>query len=143
LTKEAIGFVASLHREFGARRASLLEARRERQRALDDGDSFQFSQTSRPPWTIEPIPADLVERKVEITGPVEAKMMINALNSGASVFMADFEDATTPTWDNLVRGQANVLAAYRRTLSHDATDKRYDGAPSWLAPTREAFACRR
>jgi malate synthase len=125
LTGEALEFVARLHREFDARRRGILEERRERQLQLDGGDTFRLLEIERPDWLIGSVPADLRERKVEITGPVDRKMMINALNSGASVFMADFEDATTPTWRNVVEGQANVLAAYRKDLSLDTADKRY------------------
>ncbi|MBA3360328.1 MAG: malate synthase A [Acidimicrobiia bacterium] len=125
LTTETLEFVALLERTFRPQRAALILARQERQRALDNGAPFVLLDSAPDDWTIDPVPADLVERKVEITGPVDQKMMINALNSGASVFMADFEDATSPTWLNLIDGQANVLAAYRRELSLDTNEKSY------------------
>ena len=125
LIPEALGFVADLERNFRAGRRQLLEDRVERQRELDRGFWPQLLASAPGDWVIDPVPDDLSERKVEITGPVEAKMMINALNSGASVFMADFEDATSPTWNNLVGGQANVLAAYRRKLRLDTAEKSY------------------
>ncbi|MGI8517464.1 MAG: malate synthase A, partial [Acidimicrobiia bacterium] len=125
LTAEALEFVALLERTFRPRRAELLLTRQERQRALYAGAPFELLESAPKDWTIDPVPADLTERKVEITGPVDQKMMINALNSGASVFMADFEDATSPTWLNLIDGQANVHAAYRRELRLDTKEKSY------------------
>ncbi|MGH8958363.1 MAG: malate synthase A [Acidimicrobiia bacterium] len=129
LTPEALGFVTDLEREFGGRRRDLLEARRERQADLDKGirpDFLPDTATVRDSaWTVDPAPAALAERKVEITGPVDKKMMINALNSGASVFMADFEDATSPTWTNLVEGQENLVAAYERRLELRTAEKNY------------------
>ncbi|MGQ0848146.1 MAG: malate synthase A [Actinomycetota bacterium] len=129
LTREAVAFVAELEMTFRARRAALLKDRIDRQAALDEGARPGFLPQTAPirqdNWTVDPVPADLVERKVEITGPVDAKMMINALNSGASVFMADFEDATAPTWANLIAGQANLIDAYGGTLSLDTPDKTY------------------
>ncbi|CAN5244585.1 malate synthase A [soil metagenome] len=125
LTPEALRFVADLERNFRAGRRQLLEDRVERQQELDRGIWPRFLASAPDDWVIDSVPADLAERKVEITGPVDVKMMINALNSGASVFMADFEDATSPTWSNLVGGQANVLAAYRRELRLDTAEKSY------------------
>ena len=129
LTAEALSFVADLEGEFGGRRSELLEARVVRQNQLDKGDLPHFlketEEVRRDDWAIAPLPADLMERKVEITGPVDRKMMINALNSGASFFMADFEDATSPTWANLIEGQANLIDAYARTLSLDTPEKKY------------------
>jgi malate synthase len=129
LTAEALGFVADLHAEFGERRRDLLEARRQRQIDLDNGVRPAFlpatATVRESEWTIEPVPEALLERKVEITGPVDKKMMINALNSGASVFMADFEDATSPTWSNVVEGQANLIAAYERRLELTTPEKAY------------------
>ena len=120
LTREALDFVAALHREFDGRRRELLHARVTRQAAIEDGAMPGFpSETAdvrAGDWRVAATPADLNDRRVEITGPVERKMMINALNSGASVFMADFEDATSPTWENIVEGQANCMDAVRRTL---------------------------
>jgi len=121
LTPEASAFVASLHRRFRQRRTLLLDTRANRQRALDRGDQPDFlaatAAVREAEWKVAPTPADLEDRRVEITGPVEAKMMINAFNSGASVFMADFEDANSPTWENVITGQLNLQAAVRRTLA--------------------------
>jgi malate synthase len=129
LTDEALTFVADLQREFGPVRAGLLERRDRRNAEIAAGARPGFlSETAgvrSGDWRIAPVPADLADRRVEITGPVDRKMMINALNSGAKVFMADFEDATTPTWENLTIGQANLVEAYRRTLSLDTGDKQY------------------
>jgi malate synthase len=129
LSPEALAFVADLQRQFGARREDLLQARSDRQERLDQGELPGFLESTeevrRSDWRVAPVPSDLVERKVEITGPVDRKMMINALNSGASLFMADFEDATSPTWSNLIEGQANLVDAYRRTLSLETPDKTY------------------
>ncbi len=129
LSAEALSFVADLEVEFGSRRYELLRARSDRQEQLDRGELPRFLEWTRGvregDWKVAPVPADLMERKVEITGPVDRKMMINALNSGASMFMADFEDATSPTWANLIEGQANLIDAYRRTLSLETPDKAY------------------
>ena len=120
LTPDAAAFVASLHRRFDGRRVALLEQRHTRQRALDAGMRPGFLDGTREiresEWSVAPTPADLLDRRVEITGPVERKMMINALNSGARAFMADFEDALSPTWANVLAGQANLIDATRRTL---------------------------
>src|SRR5689334_20834438 len=108
LTQPALDFVTELHRRFAPRIASLLEARETRQEAFNRGERPDFLPETREvregSWTVASLPADLLDRRVEITGPVDRKMVINALNSGASVFMADFEDATAPTWDNLIQG---------------------------------------
>ncbi len=129
LTDEALTFVAELQRRFGPRRDELLAARAERQARLDAGERPTFlpetEEIRRGDWTVAAPPKDLEDRRVEITGPVDRKMMINALNSGARVFMADFEDANSPTWDNIVEGQINVRDAYRRTISLDQNGKRY------------------
>ncbi|MFZ3321923.1 MAG: malate synthase A [Usitatibacter sp.] len=122
LTPHAIGFVAHLHRKYEQRRRDLMGARIARQARLDSGkETFGFLPQTRSireaDWTIARVPADLQDRRVEITGPVERKMVINALNSGASTFMADFEDSCTPTWDNMVRGQINLRQAVDRTIS--------------------------
>ena len=121
LTREAIGFLGELHSRFGARRKQLLEARAERLVRLNHGERPDFLSETRQiresAWTVAPLPADLQDRRVEITGPVDRKMIINALNSGARVFMADFEDSTTPTWDNLLEGQINLRDAVRRTIT--------------------------
>jgi malate synthase len=122
LTREALAFVASLHRAFAPRVAELLARRRARAERLAQGvESFDFlpetAAVREAAWTVAPLPPDLIDRRVEITGPVERKMIINALNSGASVFMADFEDSNTPTWSNVVEGQINLFDAVRRTIT--------------------------
>jgi malate synthase len=129
LTEEAIAFVAGLQRRFGPRRAELLQARADRQRRLDAGELPDFLAETREvresDWTIDPVPADLQDRRVEITGPTDRKMVINALNSGAKMFMADFEDANSPTWANMVEGQANLIDAIERTIELETADKTY------------------
>ena len=129
LTKEALAFVERLHRALNPTRLELLEQRRERQLDLDAGESPRFLSETQEiregDWRVAPAPADLTDRRCEITGPVERKMMINALNSGARVFMADFEDANSPTWENVVRGQANVRDAVRREITLDTAEKSY------------------
>jgi malate synthase len=121
LTPEAVAFVAALQREFNGRRIELLERRAQRQAALDAGQLYDFlpetAEVRAADWQIAPFPAVLQDRRVEITGPTERKMVINALNSGAQVFMADFEDANAPTWENLVEGQRNLRDAIRRQIS--------------------------
>ena len=121
LTDEALVFAVALHREFTPERKRLLDARIERQQKLDAGHLPDFlAETAHirdADWTVAPIPADLQDRRVEITGPVDRKMIINALNSGAKVFMADFEDSTTPTWENVLDGQLNLRDAVRRTIT--------------------------
>jgi malate synthase len=121
LTFEALSFLAKLHRNFERRRRQLLEARTARQRQLDGGAVPDFLPETRTireaDWKVAPVPADLQDRRVEITGPTDRKMVINALNSGANMFMADFEDSSTPTWDNLIQGQINVRDAVRGTIS--------------------------
>ena len=116
LTPEALEFMAQLEREFGERRRLLLKQRAERQAAIDAGQFPDFLATTEkirkdPAWKVSPIPDDLQGRRVEITGPTDRKMMINALNSGASVFMADFEDANSPTWENVIQGHINLRRA--------------------------------
>jgi malate synthase len=122
LTPEALNFVVDLERRFGPRRRELLEARAERQKRLDAGERPDFlpatAEIRNGNWTVAPLPPDLLDRRVEITGPVDRKMIINALNSGASVFMADFEDSNTPTWSNLIEGQLNLRDAVRRAISY-------------------------
>jgi malate synthase len=130
LTDEALDFVAGLHRELDPRRRELLARRRERQAELDAGALPDFLEETRavredPSWRVAPTPRDLRDRRVEITGPVDRKMVINALNSGARVFMADFEDANSPTWQNCVQGQANLIDAVERTISLDTGEKTY------------------
>jgi malate synthase len=130
LTPEATVFLTDLEFEFGWRRGQVLAARQSRQKRIDAGEFPGFlaetAEVRESDWRISPIPGDLEDRRVEITGPVDAKMMINALNSGAKVFMADFEDATSPTWSNLIEGQANLVDAYRRTLRLDTEAKTYE-----------------
>src|SRR4051794_12970098 len=130
LSRDALALVERLQRELGPRRRELLEARRERQARLDAGERPDFLAATRAvredeSWRVAAAPADLQDRRCEITGPVERKMMINALNSGARVFMADFEDANSPTWQNVVDGQRNCADAVRRTISLDQGEKRY------------------
>jgi malate synthase len=126
LTPDALDFVASLVREFGGRRDQLLARRRERQRRFDAGERPDFLESTRDvregSWTVAPLPADLLDRRVEITGPVDRKMVINALNSGARVFMADFEDSNSPTWDNVVLGHQHLKDAVCRTIEYTAPD---------------------
>jgi len=121
LTPAALRFVATLQRRFGERRSELLRRREERQAELDAGRLPDFlpqtAEIRHSEWTIAPLPADLQDRRVEITGPTDRKMVINALNSGAKVFMADFEDALAPTWKNLLSGQRNLRDAVRREIT--------------------------
>jgi malate synthase len=121
LTPAALAFVAGLQRRFNATRLELLDARAERQSRIEAGEMPAFLPDTRTvregDWKVAPIPADLQDRRVEITGPVDRKMMINALNSGARTFMADFEDANSPTWSNVVEGQVNLADAVRRSIS--------------------------
>ncbi|WP_432357365.1 malate synthase A [Sporosarcina sp. UB5] len=123
LTPEALEFLYCLHEKFNGRRKELLAAREERQRRFDAGEKLDFLEETKHirdgDWTVAPIPADLQDRRVEITGPVDRKMIINALNSGAKAFMADFEDATSPTWSNMIDGQLNLKDAVRRTISFE------------------------
>jgi malate synthase len=129
LSDEALGFVAALHKEFNPRRRELLAKREERKARLDAGELPDFlpetKEIRESDWTVAPIPADLLDRRVEITGPVDRKMIINALNSGANVFMADFEDANSPTWANCIEGQVNLRDAVRRTITFDSGSKQY------------------
>jgi malate synthase len=129
LSPPAAAFVERLHRELNPRRLELLDRRHERQLELDRGALPGFRADTRAiretDWRVAPAPGDLLDRRCEITGPVERKMMINALNSGARVFMADFEDANSPTWENVVQGQANVRDAVRREIALDTDEKSY------------------
>ncbi len=129
LSRDAVAFVERLHRELNPRRLELLGRRQERQLELDRGVLPDFRADTRAiregDWRVAPAPDDLLDRRCEITGPVERKMMINALNSGARVFMADFEDANSPTWENVVQGQANVRDAVRREIALDTDEKSY------------------
>ncbi|GER88575.1 malate synthase [Dictyobacter vulcani] len=129
LTPEALHFVALLARAVREGRRTLLERRVKRQREIDAGQLPHFLPTTehirRGDWTIAPLPADLQDRRVEITGPVERKMVINALNSGAKVFMADFEDAHSPTWTATIQGQINVRDAVRRTITYQSPEGKH------------------
>lgn len=126
LSAEALALVAELHRRFDGRRRELLEARVERQKAIDSGKLPDFlpetAEIRNSNYTVAPIPADLTDRRVEITGPVERKMVINALNSGANMFMADFEDSNAPTWSNNILGQVNMRDAVRGTIEYTSPE---------------------
>ncbi|MCC6410217.1 MAG: malate synthase A [Saprospiraceae bacterium] len=132
LTPGALDFLSALHEHFAHRRLDLLDARETRQQHIDAGEKPVFppetAQICEEAWTVAPIPADLQDRRVEITGPVERKMIINALNSGASTFMADLEDSLAPTWENAISGQINLRDAVRRTIAYDdpASGKSYN-----------------
>ena len=157
LTDDALAFVADLQRRFGPARLDLLHRRTERQAEIDAGVRPDFLIGTRgirdDDWTVAPAPADLDDRRVEITGPAEPKMMINALNSGARVFMADLEDSLSPTFANVVGGQMAIADATRGTLTYDSPEgKSYrlapgpgdaGRAPAWLASRRFARPCRR
>ncbi|HRO28447.1 MAG TPA: malate synthase A, partial [Luteimonas sp.] len=125
----AQAFLAQLHRQFEPERQARLAARRRRQAEFDAGTLPDFRADTRAiregDWRVAPIPAALLDRRVEITGPVDPKMVINALNSGASCYMADFEDSTAPTWDNLLTGQRALREAIAGTLSFEGNGKRY------------------
>ncbi len=129
LSAEALAFVAKLHRQFEARRRQLLAARAQRQKQFDAGMLPDFIADTRSiregDWKVGAQPKDLLDRRVEITGPTDRKMVINALNCGASTFMADFEDANCPTWDNMVDGQINLRDAVRRTIRLEQGGKQY------------------
>ena len=130
LGEDALAFVAALHRRFEHRRRDLLDRRAKRQQALRYGEKLGFSpdtaQIRAQDWRVAPAPADLQDRRCEITGPPEAKMLINALNSGAKVFMADLEDATSPTWSNIVQGQLNLTEAIEGRLRVAGAGKTYE-----------------
>ncbi|HEX9368867.1 MAG TPA: malate synthase A, partial [Vicinamibacterales bacterium] len=137
LTPAAVAFVEDLTRRFRPRIAALLTRRRAAQARVDNGERLDFlpetAEVRKGDWRVAPIPSDLQDRRVEITGPVDRKMIINALNSGASVFMADFEDANSPTWANVVGGQANLMDAVGRTIAFEnEAGKRYALNP-WTA----------
>jgi malate synthase len=126
LTPEALEFIAKLQRRFGARREECLQKRQIRQAAFDKGEKLDFLPETREiresDWVCAPLPHDLLDRRVEITGPTDRKMVINALNSGAKIFMADFEDANSPTWANMVEGQINLRDAIRRTIRYTSPE---------------------
>jgi malate synthase len=123
LTPDALAFVVELERTFGAERLRLLDARTMRQLRLDAGEKPDFlpetAAVRAGDWKVAPLPKDLQDRRIEITGPVDRKMVINALNSGASCYMADFEDSTAPTWENQLDGQRNLMDAVRRRITFD------------------------
>ena len=129
LTADAVSFLTDLEREFGERRRELLARRAERLARLAGGELPDFLPETAPvregDWRIAPFPEEIADRRVEITGPVDRKMVINALNSGAKVFMADFEDANSPTWENCIEGQRNLTDALERTIELDTGEKRY------------------
>jgi malate synthase len=130
LTDAALRFLAALEREFGERRRELLEKRKQRQAELDAGIDPTFLADTAvvredPHWRVGSIPPDLERRHIEITGPTDKKMLINALNSGSDIFMADFEDANAPTWANMIQGQRNLTEAIERTLELKTPDKEY------------------
>ncbi|HEY1863012.1 MAG TPA: malate synthase A [Roseiarcus sp.] len=131
LSAEALAFVAGLHRRFNKRRLELLARREERQKQFDAGKLPDFLPETKSvrdgDWTVAKIPADLLDRRVEITGPVDRRMIINALNSGARVFMADFEDASSPVFDNMVEGQVNLKDRWTGNVdfTHPTTGKSY------------------
>lgn len=135
LTTEALAFVADLHRRFNETRKRLLSLRSERQKRFDAGETPDFLAETRHiregDWSVAPIPADLLDRRVEITGPVDRKMIINALNSGAKVFMADFEDASSPVWANMVEGQLNLKDRWANKIdfTEPTTGKAYKLGP--------------
>jgi malate synthase len=137
ITPEALAFVVGLQRAFNARRLELLEARQTRAAALRQGKALDFlpetASIRAGDWKVAALPADLQDRRVEITGPVDRKMVINALNSGANVFMADFEDSNSPTWDNCIQGQRNLRDAIRRTI-----DFRSDNGKQYALKDRTA-----
>ena len=129
LTSQALAFVAKLHRQFEGRRQELLAKRAARQQEFDAGKLPDFlpetQKIRESEWAIAPQPADMLDRRVEITGPTDRKMVINALNCGASTFMADFEDANCPTWDSMIDGQYNLRDAVRRTITLEQNGKQY------------------
>jgi len=128
LTPEAVAFLASLASDFEGERQRLLARRRERYARIAAGERLDFPTETRrirqADWRVAPPPKDLMDRRVEITGPTDRKMIINALNSGAQVFMADFEDANVPTWSNMLQGQLHLREAVRRTIRYVAPDGR-------------------
>ena len=129
LTGDAVDFLTELEGRFGPRRRQLLDARHERAQRLRDGELPDFLPETKDiregDWRVAPVPAALQDRRVEITGPVDRKMVINALNSGAKMFMADFEDSNSPTWQNCIEGQVNLTDALDRTIELDTGEKQY------------------
>ena len=135
LTLDAIRFIAKLSHQFSETRQQLLAARQRRQKDLDMGKLPDFlaetAEIRKGDWKVAPIPKDLEDRRVEITGPVDRKMIINALNSGANVFMADFEDSNSPTWENNLDGQINLRDAIAGTIAYTSPE-----GDRTLSPTR-------
>jgi malate synthase len=129
LAPDALEFLGALQNEFGSRRRELLEARAQRRARLAEGELLDFlpetEEIRNGDWQVAPVPPDLRQRWVEITGPTERKMVINALNSGADGFMADFEDANAPTWSNMIEGQINLRDAIEGTITYDGSDGRH------------------
>jgi len=138
LSPEALAFVADLQRRFGATRDALLLRRAERRRTIAETGELDFLpetvEVRGARWTVAPVPADLLDRRVEITGPTDAKMTINALNSGAKVWLADHEDSNSPTWSNMVTGQANLSAAIDRTLTFTSPEGKVYVLREWPLP---------
>src|SRR5574342_865980 len=136
LTSEAMAFVAELHRRFAGRRDELLAARTRRQADIARTGTLDFlpetTHIRAGDWSVAKAPADLTDRRVEITGPTERKMTINALNSGAKVWLADLEDANTPHWRNVLGGQVNLYEAVRRTITFQQEGKTYTLGPEPL-----------
>ena len=136
LSADALAFLEALHKKFNATRLALLDARQQRQKSFDKGVLPDFLAETKSvregSWTVAPLPTDLLDRRVEITGPVDKKMIINALNSGARVFMTDFEDASSPTWANMVEGQINLKDLWAGTLgfTDETTGKAYAVGPT-------------
>ncbi len=123
LTYDALAFLADLHRRFNYHRLQLLDKRRKRQHAINAGKPIEYPKPNHDDdWKVAAVPPDLQRRHVEITGPTDRKMIINALNSGADIFLADFEDSLSPTWGNIVEGQANLINAERGTISFQNDD---------------------
>lgn len=124
LTQEALSFIEKLHHAFNERRQELLATRKKKQKKIDQGEKLTFLESTEDirtsDWQVNSIPKDLQDRRVEITGPVDRKMIIHALNSGAKVFMADFEDASSPTWSNMIEGQINLRDANQRKIDFTA-----------------------
>ena len=129
LSDEAIAFATLLHQTFNPTRLELLKKRQLRQSEIDAGNVPDFLTETEPirqgDWKIKPVPHDLRDRRVEITGPVDRKMIINALNSGVKVFMADFEDSNSPTWENIINGQINLRDAINKSISFTNTNGKY------------------
>jgi len=138
LTEDAKAFLSALHENFNEKRLKLLNNRKLEQKLFDEGSTPQFPNETKAireaDWTASKIPSDLLDRRVEITGPVERKMVINALNSGAKTFMADFEDSNSPSWKNCIEGQYNLRDANKGTISY------YDKAKGKLYAIKEKTA---